>query len=171
MLTLSPGSTKNKEGRSVLMTDAVLKLVRAAVKGQSDDTFLIHYEDRSPVYDVRKEWWALCCSLGLGHMVCPLCEQRRPRVKVRGLDNGERPHIMVNGSCPLCGHMGREQYIGLLVHDLRRSAAKRMLLLDLSPKHMMDTGGWKTDSIMRRYQIKSHADLLAAHKKLNRPFA
>ena len=50
-----------------------------------------------------------------------------------------------------CG--GRRKYIGLLVHDMRRSAAKRLRESGIHEKLIMDIGGWKTRSMFDRYTI------------------
>ena len=170
-LGLVLGSTKNRARRIVKMTPEVRKLVRAAAKGQSSKTYLLRRADGSTVYEFRKDWWELCCSVELGQMVCPMCERKFPTAKqrgLRGLDRDERPHEMKDGveACPVCGYKGRKQYVGLLVHDLRRSAAKRLEQQGFTSNQIKDTGGWKTDSVLRRYQIQSHADREAVYQKL-----
>jgi integrase len=47
---------------------------------------------------------------------------------------------------------------GLLVHDLRRSAAKALRRAGVPESVIMATGGWKTASMFRRYAIVSGAD-------------
>jgi integrase len=51
---------------------------------------------------------------------------------------------------------GKKQ--GLLVHDLRRSAAKAMRLAGVSESTVMRIGGWRTASMFRRHAIDSHKD-------------
>lgn len=63
---------------------------------------------------------------------------------------------------------------GLLVHDLRRSAAKAMRRAGVPESVIMDTGGWKTAEVFRRYAIISGSDqreaitLLEAARERNR---
>jgi integrase len=47
---------------------------------------------------------------------------------------------------------------GLLRHDLRRSAAKAMRAAGVPESVTMNTGGWKTNSMFRRYAIVSSSD-------------
>ena len=55
---------------------------------------------------------------------------------------------------------------GLLVHDLRRSAAKALRKAGVPESVIMSTGGWKTASMFRRYAIVSSADQRDAMEKL-----
>lgn len=55
---------------------------------------------------------------------------------------------------------------GLLVHDLRRSAAKALRKAGVPESVTMATGGWKTASMFRRYAIVSSADQREAMEKL-----
>lgn len=66
----------------------------------------------------------------------------------------------------MVGPEGKQKYKGLLVHDLRRSAV-RQLLLSGTPQHVaMKISGHKTESMLRRYAIVSEADLTAAANRL-----
>ena len=57
---------------------------------------------------------------------------------------------------------------GLLVHDLRRSAAKAMRAAGVPESMVMEIGGWKTADMFRRYAIASGADHRAAMEKVER---
>lgn len=52
-----------------------------------------------------------------------------------------------DGACARSGLPGR------LVHDMRRSAARNMIRAGVSQSVAMAIGGWKTDSVFRRYAI------------------
>jgi integrase len=60
----------------------------------------------------------------------------------------------------------RAELPDLLVHDLRRSAAKAMRAAGVAESVVMATGGWKTADMFRRYAIVSEADQRAAMEKL-----
>ena len=55
---------------------------------------------------------------------------------------------------------------GLMVHSLRRSAAKALRRAGVPESVIMQTGGWKTASMFRRYAIVSSADQRDAVKLL-----
>ena len=46
----------------------------------------------------------------------------------------------------------------MIIHDLRRSAAKALRRAGVSESVIMATGGWKTPAMFRRYAIVSSAD-------------
>ena len=56
----------------------------------------------------------------------------------------------------------------LIVHDLRRSAAKALRAAGVPESVVMAIGGWKTPAMFRRYAIVSSADQRAAVEKLER---
>ncbi len=58
---------------------------------------------------------------------------------------------MARGHERKCGV--KRKHIGLLVHDLRRSAAKRLRESGIHEKLIMDIGGWKTRSMFNRCTI------------------
>jgi integrase len=105
--------------------------------------------DGSPVKQGRKAWQSLCVQAGLGSFVCKVCEK-----------------TMITAKCS-CGSR-RRQYRGLIRHDLRRSAAKRLRAAGVPESVVMSMGGWKTAAMFRRYAIVSSADQLAAVEMLER---
>jgi len=62
---------------------------------------------------------------------------------------------------------GLKESLGLF-HDLRRSAARNMVNAGIDEKLAMKIGGWKTDSVFRRYRITP--DLHRAADKMNEFF-
>lgn len=55
-----------------------------------------------------------------------------------------------------CG--GKRRYIGLLMHDMRRSAARRLRNNGTHENVIMAIGGWKTRSMFDRYAIVNNDD-------------
>jgi integrase len=146
-IRLDHGTTKNGEGREVMMTAKVAELLRQAVAGKGPDDFVLTRKIEQggrtvnrPVRSLRAAWRNLCLRAGLGEFVCRKCERAAPNRK----------------QCE-CGGRGRK-YRGLIPHDLRRSAAKAARLAGVAESVIMDTGGWKTAAMFRRYDIKSRRD-------------
>jgi integrase len=57
---------------------------------------------------------------------------------------------------------------GLLVHDLRRTGARNLRRAGVDRDTVMRIGGWKTDSVFRRYNIVDERDLEEAAQALDR---
>ena len=55
----------------------------------------------------------------------------------------------------------------LLLHDLRRSGARALLRAGVSEDVVMKMGGWKTRSMLTRYNIVDTTDLADAQAKLD----
>src|SRR5262245_497814 len=55
---------------------------------------------------------------------------------------------------------------GLLFHDLRRTAARNLRRAGIAEDLIMEIGGWRTNSVFKRYAIVSHSDLADAMRKL-----
>jgi hypothetical protein len=83
---------------------------------------------------------------GLGRWVCRACEK-----------------TVVEKKCE-CG--GKKlKYVGRIVHDFRRSAARELRRAGVAESTIMDIGGWKSSSIFKRYAIKDPRDIAAAIEK------
>ncbi|MFZ1919809.1 MAG: tyrosine-type recombinase/integrase [Terriglobales bacterium] len=149
-IRLDTGTTKNGEGREVAMTRRVQTLLRQCVVGKRPDDYVFTREDRKPVRDMRDAWRALCVRAGLGSFVCTEC----------GSTISEK-------RCSACGSRQR-RYTGLIIHDLRRSAAKARRRAGVAESVIMAMGGWKTASMFRRYAIVSSADQREANALLER---
>ena len=56
--------------------------------------------------------------------------------------------------------------VGVRIHDLRRTGATNYIGLDVPQKTVMEIGGWKTDSMFRRYHIVGLSHVQAATDKM-----
>jgi integrase len=146
-IRLDPGTTKNGEGREVTMTATIDELLRLAVKGKAPDDYVLTRKSGGPVRDFRREWQSVCTRAGLGAILCRACHKP---VTARKCECGSR----------------KRKYRGLIVHDLRRSAAKAMRKAGVAESVIMAAGGWRTDAMFRRYAIVSNADQRDAMEKL-----
>jgi integrase len=54
---------------------------------------------------------------------------------------------------------------GLLVHDLRRSAARELRHAGVAESTIMDMGGWRTREMFKRYAISDNRDVRVAVEK------
>ena len=158
-IRLDVGTTKNKEGREVMMTPQVHALLTECVSDKKpDDHVLTRVVLRSgkgkaqlPIHDVRDAWQALCCRVlpDLCWQTCKLCGHRQPTATTCG--KCKRFHRAWRYS-------GQWDGRGLLVHDLRRSMAKAARANGTDMKTIMDAGGWKTIGVFHRYSIGDRAD-------------
>ena len=101
----------------------------------------------------------------------------RPRSRCPGCEAPIKPYdnvpvlswLLLRGQCRKCGegmgaHVkkckcgGLRKYVGLLVHDMRRSAARNLRRAGVSEGTIMQTGGWRTRSMLDRYNIQNRLD-------------
>lgn len=101
---LDPGTTKNDEGRTVVITQEVLELLRASMRRKGPDEKVFTRADGSEIGDFRKAWQKACVRAGLGSITCRRCGEEMNKSK-----------------CEKCKtRSGR--YTGLILHDFRRTA-------------------------------------------------
>jgi integrase len=164
-IRLDPGTTKNREGREVVMTARVAQLWKEAVSKKGRDDFVLTRRDGKPVKDMRAAWRNLCIQAGLGRWICLPCwlATRRDTTPL------EIPVPAGTKKCPKCGAKVVDEtrkYVGLIRHDMRRSAAKALRHADVPESVVMKMGGWKTAAMFRRYAIVNNTEQQAAVAKL-----
>jgi len=138
-IQLEQGTTKNNEARKIKMTSEVFELMRACVHGKNPDDSVFTREDgKTPVRDPRDDWYTLCVASGLGQFI--------PAKRANGEDYSK--------------------YVGLNLHDFRRSAIRNLTRRGVSQTVAMRISGHKTASVFRRYDIVDEGDLEAATAKI-----
>jgi integrase len=146
-LRLEPGTTKNRDGREVTMTQVVYLLLSRCVAGKRPDDFVLTRENGTPVRDFRKTWWNSCVRAGIGLMICCRCSQP------------------VSGKCE-AWDSNDLKYHGLIFHDLRRTAARNLRRAGVAEGVIQKIGGWRTRSVFERYAIVTQTDIADAMNKL-----
>jgi integrase len=133
-IQLEEGTTKNDEGRTVHMTSEVFQLMAECVRGKKPDDFVFTRDAGSRVVDPRREWYTLCIASGLGTYI--------PAKRKNGKDY--------------------DRYVGLNLHDFRRSAIRNMTRRGVNDTTAMKISGHKTRSVFMRYNIVDERDLAEA---------
>lgn len=133
-IELEEGTTKNDEARKVHMTGEVFELMKECVRGKKPDDYVFTREGGSRVVDPRDEWYSLCVSSGLGKF-----EKAKRK-------NGKE----------------YDRYVGLNLHDFRRSAIRNMTRRGVNDTTAMKISGHKTRSVFMRYNIVDERDLAEA---------
>jgi integrase len=123
--------SKNGDSRKVKLTQETLTLLAECVRGKEKSDFILTRKDGGRVAQPRKGWYDLCCRAGFGKMLI----EKQP-------DGKTSTH-----------------YEGLQMHDMRRSAARRLLRSGVSEKVCMTIAGWRTRSIFDRYNLSDERDL------------
>lgn len=150
VLRLNPGTTKNKRGRTVKLTNETYQLLAACVAGKRNDKYVLTRSDGERVTDLRGAWEALCIKAGLGERKCMACGEPADGTK----------------RCGHCQSKRKPKYVGLLLHDLRRSAVRNMVRRGVPQSVAMQISGHLTDAVFRRYDIVSEADLDDARRRI-----
>ncbi|MGH3263215.1 MAG: tyrosine-type recombinase/integrase, partial [Trebonia sp.] len=146
-IRLDAGTTKNGDGRVCEMTDAVHDLLAPLLEGKRPDEAVFTRRDGSPVRDFRDAWWNLCIEAG-----APGSDGLPSRFQCGKCGEGMGAHVKK------CKYGGLRKYVGLLVHDMRRSAARNLRRAGVSEGTIMQTGGWRTRSMLDRYNIQNRLD-------------
>ena len=149
VIRLDPGTTKNRDGREVFMTDALHSLLSGCVIGKSAEDAVFSRPNGIAVRSFRDAWEKACINAGVGQYLCVKCA------------------MPVTNATPCAKCAGnRTKYSGLIFHDLRRTAARNLRRAGISETVIMKIGGWRTRSVFERYAIVSRGDIVEAMQKL-----
>lgn len=134
---LDPGSTKNREGRTVILTEELQSLLvkqwegaraivikerpGATAREVAREMPWVFHRNGQPILNFRSAWTTACKKAGL---------------------------------------------VGRIPHDFRRTAIRNMVRAGISERVAMMISGHKTRSVFDRYDIVSEGDLRQAAKRL-----
>jgi hypothetical protein len=116
--------SKSEDPRTIVMTETMRQLMLVLLRGKKDEDYVFTREDGSRVVAPRNEWYSLCVSSGLG--TYELVERK----------NRE----------------SYKKYVGLNLHDFRRSALRNMTSRGVTEKVAMTISGHSTRSVFDRLQ-------------------
>ncbi len=175
-ISLDAGSTKNDDPRQVRMTDEIIDLLRECVAGKGGEECVFTRPARTgTIYRAAgsRFWWISYWHEGRQiHRSTRTESEEEARLVLRdallAYPGGyvERPvrdfrkdwqRACLAAGCP-----------GLLFHDLRRSAVRRMINCGVRETTAMRITGHRSRSVFDRYAISNQADLDEAVKKLER---
>lgn len=151
------GTTKSKEPRLIAMTSDVHAHLLGMCTDKSNDDY-VFTRNKKRIKDSRDAWQNMCVAAGLGKFVC-----RNPECKQQSVTKAGE------WKCEKCGKQWNKHsvlYVGLIFHDLRRSAIRNMVRRGISEKQAMLISGHKTRSVFDRYNITSERDLAIAAQKI-----
>jgi integrase len=117
-IRLHPGETKNDEGRVVVMTDTVRRLLEPCIVGKSAGDYVFTRANRKPVRDFRRAWKKVCLQAGVPELL--FHDLRRTAVR-----NMVRSGIPERVAMQISGHKTRsifDRYNIVSERDLRDAA-------------------------------------------------
>lgn len=148
--TLHLYTSKNGEPRTATMTPPAYGLLTALCDGKQPQDQVFTRPGGAPVRDFRAAWQNMCICAGAPG----------PGGQPSRFECGKCGAAIPDGAkmCRVEGCNGERRYIGLLVHDMRRSAARALRRAGVPEHVVMDTMGHKTRSMFKRYDIGNEHD-------------
>ena len=69
VIRLEPGTTKNRDGREVSMTQTINALLSECVSGKQPDDYVFTWPNGNPVKDFRETWRNACIAAGVPNLL------------------------------------------------------------------------------------------------------
>jgi len=130
--------SKNAEPWLLPLDGRLWDIIKERHKERRLDIKLVFHNKGRGIGDVRKAWHSACISAGLG--------------RFEKITEGKR--------------MGKEIWVGLLIHDFRRCAARNLSRAGVPEVVAMKITGHKTNSMYRRYRIVDEDELREAQQRM-----
>jgi integrase len=149
---LPPHLSKNNNGRLLPLQHELAAIIQRARDRRRLDQPRIFHHSGCEIGDFRKAWQTACAAVGLGRFVDDKDDEA---------DTASEPETTEQQK----KKRGRKKYVGLIVHDLRRSCVRNLVQAGIPEKTAMRLTGHKTRAIFDRYNIVSDEDLAEASQR------
>jgi integrase len=149
VIRLRPEISKNKDGRLLPIKGELLEIIERARQKRLLSCLTVFHDSGQPIGSFRKAWKTAAVAAGLGRFT------DYPKRQISGAHQSEE------------GKAKRKKYVGIIVHDLRRSAVRNMVRAGIPERVAMSLSGHKTRAVFDRYNIVSEADLAKATERLH----
>jgi integrase len=173
IIRLEPGDTKNEEAREIpyARIPELAALIDERFRSATHASRLVFTrKGGQPLGSFRKAWIRACIKAsvttksGLSRMVwaCPACHKN-----IEVDQQPWPPEIpKTEAATCSCGSTCRWKYVGLIFHDLRRTALRNLRRAGVPESVAMKISGHKTREVFERYNIKDQKDAIEAMDKL-----
>ena len=139
---LKAEDSKNSEPWVLPLAGRLWEIIQERAKARRLDCVYVFHDDGKKIGDFRKAWQTACVAAGLGVFV--------KKEQTEGDAKEKRQ---------------RKKYDGLIIHDLRRCAARNLSRAGVSEVVAMKITGHKTASMYRRYRIIDEREIREALEK------
>jgi integrase len=144
-MTLPALRSKNKRARVIGTSATTRQLLTACVMGKGPDDLI--FSDEYSSADIRWRWENLRVAAGLATFNCRTCGA----VTVPNPTKSRASRFCAKCDCTRSRHECK--CVGGAFHSFRRTAARDMIDAGVPQHVVMETCGWKTDAMFRRYAI------------------
>ena len=127
-IRLRAENSKNKKQRVLPLRGELAEIIERARQNRRLDCQFVFHVDGQPIGDFRKAWHNACVAAGPG--------------KFEKIGEEED---------------AKKVYVGLLIHDLRRSAVRNMVRAGIPEMHTRDNANHSLKSLVRQGTIHPHS--------------